>query len=263
MTGNRLRHLYFAIMMLKEFEGAKVLIEDFFDETGKNYTNDDVTPSIKMHFEKFEATEARFFSEFVEEHRRLLEKHTLRTVKPETINDTENINLIGNLKPRAIAVHSTSIIGKELIQSFPRRIINLHAGLSPYYRGAGTNLFPFYNGELEFVGMTVHYIDVGIDSGDIILQGRPVFEEDDNPHTIGCKNIILGTRLMTKVVKRFLLDIESLPSCKQDLSKGKLYLKKHFNDEVLVRIEEKLEQGLVKQYMGNWRKLEIMEWPDG
>jgi len=68
---------------------------------------------------------------------------------------------------------------------------------------------------------------------------------------------------MTKVIKRFLLDNESLPSCKQDLSKGKLYLKKHFNDEVLVQIEEKLKQGLVKQYMDNRRKIEIVEWADG
>jgi folate-dependent phosphoribosylglycinamide formyltransferase PurN len=44
--------------------------------------------------------------------------------------------------------------------------------------------------------MTIHYIDIGIDSGDIILQGRPRFEEGDDTHTIGCKNLILGAELM-------------------------------------------------------------------
>lgn len=260
MTGSKLRHLNFAITMLQQFKGARVLIEEFFEETGKNYVVEEETPLMKEHFRQFEATERRYFKDIVEEHRALLKENVIKRIKPGTINDADNVELIRRLNPRVIAVHSTSIIRQELIQSFPQRILNLHAGLSPYYRGAGTNLFPFYNEELEFVGMTVHYLDAGIDSGAIILQGRPEFEEGDNPHTIGCKNVILGTELMIKVIRKFLIDGKLPLSRNQDLSKGRLYLKKHFNDEVLIRIRGKLQQGMVKKYITNPRRVEITEW---
>ena len=38
-------------------------------------------------------------------------------------------------------VYGTTIIKGDLIRIFEKRIINLHLGLSPYYRGAGTNFF--------------------------------------------------------------------------------------------------------------------------
>ena len=108
--------------------------------------------------------------------------------------------------------------------------------------------------------MTVHYLDAGIDSGDIILQGRPEFEVDDNPHTIGCKNVILGTELMLKVINGLLAGDRPLPSRKQDLSKGRLYLKKHFNDQVLIKIRENLEQGMVRKHIADPCEVSIVEW---
>lgn len=261
MTGSKLRHLYFASAMLKQFQGARVLIEEFFEETGKNYVPEE-TPLMKEHFKEFALTEWGYFFDIVQEQRALLEENVIKRIKPGTINDADNVELIRKLNPRVIAVHSTSIIRQELIQAFPRRIINLHAGLSPYYRGAGTNLFPFYNEELEFVGMTVHYLDEGIDSGDIILQGRPEFEEGDNTHTIGCKDVILGTELMVRVIRKF-LGGKLPPSRSQDLSKGRLYLKKHFNDGVLNGIKLKLLRGMVETYISNPRRVEIVEWQNG
>lgn len=158
-----------------------------------------------------------------------------------------------------IAIHSTSLIGEDIISAFSKRLINLHAGLSPYYRGSGTNVWPFYNRELEYVGMTVHYIDAGIDTGDIILQGKPEFSEDDNTHTIGCKNVKLGTRLMAKVIKKY-LEGGSLLTVKQNKSKGILYLKKHFTDETILQIKKHLKQGLVKDYIANPKEVDIVEW---
>ncbi len=64
MTGSKLRHLYFAITMLQQFKGARVLIEEFFEETGKNYVVEE-TPLMKEHFGEFDAIEHRYFKDFV------------------------------------------------------------------------------------------------------------------------------------------------------------------------------------------------------
>lgn len=258
MCGDSLRHKYFAIRLLETFPNSAALIERHFEDPTKTYNVKD-TSTMRQHFEEFKETEIRYFKEFVEKNNDFLNYRLMRRIPPGTINKEENVEFIKTLNPRAIAIHSTSIIGYELISAFPKRIINLHAGLSPYYRGSGTNVWPFYNKELEFVGMTVHYIDAGIDSGGIIIQGRPQFEKGDNTHTIGCKNVILGTDLIIKVIKKYLNE-GTLPEVKQDKTKGRLYLKKQFSDDTIIKIRKNLEEGLVEKYIKNPREVDIVEW---
>ena len=52
---------------------------------------------------------------------------------------------------------------------FSRKFLNVHLGLSPYYRGSGTNVWPLINTEPDMVGATL-CIDAGIDNGEIIHQ---------------------------------------------------------------------------------------------
>ena len=61
----------------------------------------------------------------------------------------------------------------------PLKTINCHAGKLPFYRGRNILNWALINDEKEF-GITVHYIDEGIDTGDIILQRNyPISDEDD------------------------------------------------------------------------------------
>ena len=93
--------------------------------------------------------------------------------------------MIQDNNPKCIALYSVSIIKEKLISIFNERLFNIHAGLSPYYRGTATNIWPIINEELEYIGMTVHHIDKGIDSGGLILQGRPNLDKDDDTHNNG------------------------------------------------------------------------------
>jgi len=239
MCGNQLRHKYFAIRLLKDIQNSNVLIEKSRPLT--------ITSKImEIHFDEFKKEEKKYFEKYVDENREFLKARTVKEIESGTIN--EQVDFIKNINPKVIAIHSTSLIKEELINAFPKRLINLHAGLSPYYRGAGTNVFPFYDRQLEFIGMTVHYIDIGIDSGDIILQGKPIMEEDDNTHTIGCKNVILGTNLMIRVINRY-LEKGILKAVKQDKSKGKLYQIKDFTDEVILSIKEDIDNDLVRNFV--------------
>ena len=183
LCGNSFRHLYFAIKILKEYKDAKIIIE----ENNQVYTDE------------FHKVERKYFSGYVNDNKKLLDENIL--AKFEKINNCYTV--LEKFNPDIIAVHGVGLIRDKIINRFSGRVINLHAGLSPYYRGSATNVFPFYNDELEYVGMTVHFIDPGIDSGDIILQGRPDFEDDDNTHTVGCKNVILGTDLILKALKKY------------------------------------------------------------
>ena len=265
MTATKPRHKYFAIRLLNHFipmgKNIKVFIEKYEDDTPKNYNIKDEaeTPLIKKHFQDFDKIEKEFFDDFNRKNKDILEKNIIRITSRNTINNEENVKFLKKLNPKLVVVYATSIIKDLIINLFPRRMLNMHAGLSPYYRGSGTNLYPFYNDELEYTGMTSMYINAGIDSGDIITQGRPVFEENDNTHTIGCKCAAVGADIMIAAVDRYLT--QGPPPCaKQDLSKGRLYLRKHFNDEVIAKTYDNIKNGMVKRYCKNPKKARMIIW---
>jgi len=65
----------------------------------------------------------------------------------------------------------------------PLKTINCHAGKLPFYRGRNILNWALINDEKEF-GITVHYVDEGIDTGDIILQRTYPITDDDNYNTL-------------------------------------------------------------------------------
>jgi folate-dependent phosphoribosylglycinamide formyltransferase PurN len=248
MTGNKIRHQTFAAKILERFESSYLLVEKQPEEPWGSHAKNP-TSLIQEHFYGFYNAEKRLLGPYVDSRSDLLSSRTLFTVEDGQINDRETIDRIKEFSPTVMVVHSTSLLTAEFIESFKKNsIVNLHAGLSPYYRGTGTNVFPFYNKELEYVGMTLHYMDVGIDSGDIVLQGRPVFDKGDDTHSIGCKNVVLGAELMIQVIDSYLKN-GAPTGHKQDLSTGHVYYKKDFTDEVVKTIRENLAAGLVDGYL--------------
>ena len=251
LTADKPRHMRFAALLIKKF-GAKLIIER--NTSKSSYTS----PLLKKHFEEFERTEREWFRP-TDEEKALLLGSTLCTLPPKSVNDPKVLAVIKEMDPELIIVYGTSIIGRELIGAFPKRIINVHAGLSPYYRGSGCNVYPFLNNELEYVGITIHFMDEGVDTGDIILQGRPEFEESDNTHTVGCKTVELAAKLMERVVDRR-MGGEQLPSRRPDLGKGKVYLIKDFTDEAVESINRNIQNGIVREYIRNPKEVDIVEW---
>ena len=66
------------------------------------------------------------------------------------------------------------ILSKDILDLLPNRAVNLHIALLPWNRGADPNLWSFIEDTPK--GVTIHYLDEGIDTGDIIVQREMVFE---------------------------------------------------------------------------------------
>ncbi len=69
------------------------------------------------------------------------------------------------------------IIGKTLLEAWPHKIINIHPSLLPRHAGSHGIRDSYDSGD-RFVGISIHYVDAGIDTGPIILQKS--FERDKN-----------------------------------------------------------------------------------
>ena len=63
------------------------------------------------------------------------------------------------------------ILSKEFVGLFPQKIINIHPSYLPEFPGLNAQLQAWENG-VEYTGVTVHYVDHGVDTGNIIYQER-------------------------------------------------------------------------------------------
>jgi len=78
-----------------------------------------------------------------------------------------------------VSMSFNQIFRKEIINLTKHKIINCHAGKLPFYRGRNILNWVLINDEKEF-GITVHYVDEGIDTGDIILQQTYPITDSEN-----------------------------------------------------------------------------------
>lgn len=112
------------------------------------------------------------------------------------INSDEFFNRIAKYEVDLFVSMSFNQIFKARMIHYPfYKTINCHAGKLPYYRGRNVLNWALINDEKEF-GITVHYVDEGIDTGDIILQRTyPITDKDDyktllNKAYLGCADIL-------------------------------------------------------------------------
>jgi methionyl-tRNA formyltransferase len=164
-----------------------------------------------------------------------------------SINSRIYIDKIKYLEPDIIVVMGSCLINSEII-CIAKNVINMHTGLSPYYRGGYTNFWPFLNEEYGFFGVTVHKMSTGIDSGDIVSTARPKITPDDTYGSINCKAIVLGSNLIIESINN--IKNKKLFTKKQWVL-GRLYHNYHFNNYFAYKY---LKQR--KRYIDQFCKLE-------
>ena len=109
-----------------------------------------------------------------------------------------------NLKPDIIITCAYGqIIPKEIL-NFPKHgCINVHASLLPEYRGGAPIQRCIMNGEVK-TGITIMYMNEGMDTGDIIDKSELIIENNDNYKSLSEKLSSLGTNLLKKVLPNIL-----------------------------------------------------------
>lgn len=161
-----------------------------------------------------------------------------------SINDPDVTSMILSINPSLIIVFGTSIIRDEKLLNSNIPKFNLHWGLSPWYRGSYTVRWPIMENCFDKIGVTIHVIDKGIDSGYIISQGKPVLDGTENIREIEYKCTLKGIELLIELIENIKTGKKPL-GVKQDLAKGKFYSVKKWNSKVNATIENILLNGFV------------------
>lgn len=98
--------------------------------------------------------------------------------------------------PDVIVVWSYSMILPQAVLDVPRLgVVNVHGGLLPEYRGGHVMQWAIINGETE-TGVTLHYMDAGIDTGPVIATAQFPIAADDDATSVRGKLKTSGTELL-------------------------------------------------------------------
>ena len=131
-----------------------------------------------------------------------LEKN-LKIYQPLKVrNNIEFLDEIKNLKPDVICVVAYGkILPKELLDIPRLGCINVHGSLLPQYRGAAPIQWAVLNGDKE-TGITTMYMDVGMDTGDMILKEKVEIGENETTGELWDRLSKIGANLLVKTLKQ-------------------------------------------------------------
>lgn len=148
-----------------------------------------------------------------------------------SVNDPYYVKKIRTLQPDVIAVMGTCMLRRPIMESAPL-VLNIHTGLSPYYRGGYTNLWPIIQKEYGFFGVTVHRMSLGIDSGAIVSTARVDTLPEDTYGTINSRSIVRGVELMEQALQDATNGtLQTLPQW----TAGRLFFNRDMNDRIAYR----------------------------
>ncbi len=121
-----------------------------------------------------------------------------------SVNSPETIELIAKFDPKVIVVNGTRIISREVLGSTRATFINTHAGVTPKYRGTHGGYWALYNNDPGRCGVTVHVVDPGIDTGDIVAQALIKPTREDSFVTYPYLQVAAALPLLLNAVRRAL-----------------------------------------------------------
>lgn len=143
-----------------------------------------------------------------------------KTYHVNSVNDETCKQLLEQVQPDIIVVNGTRIISKKILSCTNAIFINMHVGITPWYRGSHGGYWALYNNDVENFGTTIHLIDTGVDTGAILKQVFAKPTKQDNFTTYPVIQVAEGINGMKVVIKEA---IENNFVSKPNKEKGKMY----------------------------------------
>lgn len=251
LTGSETRHVYFRKKLASDKRITVLTSYCESDEKSLANRNNQNVQTSQLEIQHVEArtqSEIDFFSDYIESSE---DESNPKLIRKGAINDEAIVNEIVAMNPELLVCYGSSLIKSDLLTKFQEKFLNVHLGLSPYYRGSGTNVWPLINLEPDMVGATFMYIDAGIDTGKIIHQIRADIYLGDSPHTIGNRLI----RKMTSTYSEIICNFSNLENEKQPVSEGKIYYQRDFTAESCKQLYLNFSQSMIENYINSSKQL--------
>ena len=243
ITGGNWRHKFVANYLIEHMNVFGVVCEKKKPvPEGKTNEENEVFKSV---FKERDQKEIGYFGEHKEFN---LSAEKILFVSQGESNSRKVYEWVTRLNPKYIILFGSSIIKDPLLSHYEGKIINMHLGLSPYYRGVATNFWPLVYNEPECVGVTVHLAVLDVDAGSILGQIRPDIVNSDDVHDVGNKAIVEGVKLLEKCISGY--DTGRIKPLSQS-GKGKLFKRKDINHKSVIKMLDNFRNGMIEKYLAH------------
>lgn len=165
------------------------------------------------------------------------QKKNINVIDVDSFINPIDLQKIKKIKPDVIINCGGGIFRSPFIEIPKIGIINAHMGLLPNYRGMNVLEWSILNNDP--IGVTLHYIDEGIDTGDIIKFKEIKVTKTDTIKTLRQKSNIINVELITEYIDN-LTGNRKNPRKKQKIKDGKQYYKMSLDN--LNIVESKIKE---------------------
>ncbi len=258
LTSDQRRHLFAAGRLAESADLVGILGEGKSPAVSAEPADPEDREVVRRHFRERDAVERLFLGE----PDGFPDVPVLRLASGE-VNRPAAYRWVRERQPDVLVLYGTSIIKPPLLTDYSGRMVNIHLGLSPYYRGSATNFWPLVHRQPECVGATVHLAVAKVDAGPILAQVRPAAAAGDRAHELGTKTLIRALEVLPALVAGYLAGtIEPTP---QDLSSGRVFRNRDFHAAAVRSMWEHFATGMMSEYLAaaddRRRRFPIVEVP--
>lgn len=127
----------------------------------------------------------------------------IASIEVESINDKAVWKFAKESNPSIVVVMGTSIISRNTLPLLGDVVINIHGGYLPDYKGNNCFFFALYNKDYKKIASTIHFVNTGVDAGDIIERIHPTITSKDNAETLYCKAEMGAIHRLAELIENY------------------------------------------------------------
>jgi methionyl-tRNA formyltransferase len=142
------------------------------------------------------------------------------TFQVASVNDEACKQLLLQIQPDIVIVNGTRIISKKILHCTAAIFINMHVGITPWYRGSHGGYWALYNNDAANFGTTIHLVDAGVDTGGVLKQAFTKPGGEDNFTTYPILQVVAGITALKEVLRQV---INGTYTLKKHTEKGTMY----------------------------------------
>ena len=229
LTSGGLEHRYVANVLLQRFPEMEIIVEEAGRRSPKVILRRTLKRGLRVFFEKF----GRILFLRISRDQRMRDSALLRHLGDSSeagrrmeqgmvstsINAPAVIARLRELKPNLVLVYGTGLVRQPVLDAASCTILNLHTGLSPYYRGVACYLWPLKEKDFDRVGVTIHDCVMQLDAGGILAAEVVGLEHGDQIHDVFARQVLKGGQIYAECAARELNG--GVPRIPQQLDLGR------------------------------------------
>lgn len=219
-------HLYLESLLAKEFQIVTVIEETGQNQVARLYRQQKWKSwwARKYHLWRRRITGAEHYRQQYFSNRQIVptEKLHYPTISVDWINNPTVIETLKSVQSDIVIVIGVSILKPETLEAAGETVWNIHGGWLPDYRGNHCYFFARYNRDFEKIGSTIHKINVGIDTGNIIAHVRPDIDALCSAEALYCSGEMNAFNVAIELLHK-LETGQPIPETAQDINIGTTY----------------------------------------